>query len=184
MKQSSQNLIWLDLEMTGLDPDYDRIIEIATLITDKNLNVIAEGPVYAIHHSDSILERMDKWNVNQHTKTGLIDRVRASHIGTKEAQELTIEFLINYVPIGKSPMCGSSICQDRRFLYRHMPKLEQYFHYRNLDVSAFKIIAQRWYPEVHKGVQKKSRHQALADIYDSIAELKHYRQHLLKPQET
>lgn len=178
---SPMNLIWIDLEMTGLDPEYDRIIEIATVVTDKNLNVIAEGPVFAVHHSDSILERMDEWNTRQHGKTGLIDRVRASRIGTKEAERETIAFLQQYILPAKSPMCGNSICQDRRFLYRHMPVLEQYFHYRNLDVSTIKILAQRWNTEMPKSTAKRSKHMALSDIYDSISELKYYREYFFHP---
>jgi oligoribonuclease len=180
MRLSSQNLIWLDLEMTGLDPDYDRIIEIATVITDKHLKVLAEGPVIAVHHSDTILERMDDWNVSHHTKSGLVDRVRMSNIGTKEAERLTLDFLKEYVPPSKSPMCGNSICMDRRFLYRHMPRLEQHFHYRNLDVSTIKILVERWFPNHTVSKTKKSKHQALADIYDSIEELRHYKQHVFK----
>jgi oligoribonuclease len=180
MKPSSQNLIWLDLEMTGLDPDQDRILEIATVVTDKNLNVLAEGPVFAIHHTDSILERMDSWCVEHHTRSGLVERVHASKISQKEAEALTIEFLAAYVPPGKSPLCGNTICMDRRFLYRHMPQLEKYFHYRNLDVSSIKILAQRWYHDAIGRFEKKSKHIALSDIYDSINELKFYREQLFK----
>lgn len=179
MKVNS-NLIWLDLEMTGLDPDHDYIIEIATVITDKNLDVLAEGPVIAIHQRPQIMEKMDEWNIKQHGKSGLIERVGLSKIIEEQAAEQTIDFISKYVPEKKSPMCGNSICQDRRFLYRHMPKLEQYFHYRNLDVSVLKILAKSWYPEIAKGFKKKSRHIALSDVYDSINELKYYREHILK----
>jgi len=179
MKVNS-NLIWLDLEMTGLDPDSNHIIEIATVVTDKNLNVLAEGPVIAIHQRPQIMEKMDEWNVKQHGKSGLIERVQLSKITEDEAAEQTIAFISQYVPEKKSPMCGNSICQDRRFLYRYMRKLEQYFHYRNLDVSVLKILAKSWYPEIAKGFKKKSKHIALNDIYDSINELKYYREHMLK----
>jgi oligoribonuclease len=181
MKVSAYNLIWLDLEMTGLDPVNDRIIEIATVITDKFLNVLAEGPVLAIHHSPRILARMDSWNVKQHVGSGLVERVQKSCITTGKAESLTIAFLEKYVPAGKSPMCGNTICQDRRFLYRRMPRLEKYFNYRNLDVTSLKIIAQQWYPEKAKVFQKKSKHKALDDIYDSIAELKFYQEYILQP---
>lgn len=181
MKSSSSNLIWIDLEMTGLNPDHDRIIEIATVVTDKNLNILAEGPVIAIHHSNSILDRMDEWNTKHHGSSGLIFRVRKSRISNRQAEAMTLDFIKEYVPAGKSPMCGNSICQDRRFLYRRMPKLEQYFHYRNFDVSTLKVMARSWHPAVAKGLQKKTKHQALSDIYDSIAEMKYYREQLLVP---
>ena len=176
----NDNLIWIDLEMTGLNPDRDRIIEIATVITDAKLNVIAEGPVYAIHQPQSILELMDNWNVNQHTQSGLLDRVRVSNVTEEQAQAETIEFLMHHVPPKKSPMCGNSICQDRRFLYRWMPKLEQYFHYRNLDVSSIKILAQHWAPEIYTGVKKESRHLAKDDVYDSIEELRFYKENFFR----
>jgi len=181
--KSSHNLIWIDLEMTGLNPDSDSILEIASLVTDKHLQVLAEGPVFAIHHSDAVLEAMDDWNKKQHGGSGLIDRVKHSTIGIKKAEELTLEFLAEYVPQGKSPICGNSICQDRRFLYHYMPKLESYFHYRNLDVSTVKILAKEWYPEIAKGFHKKTKHQAMSDIYDSINELKYYRDNLFKNNE-
>lgn len=179
MSKSKENLIWIDLEMTGLDSSTDRIIEVATIVTDKNLNEIAVGPVLAIYQESHVLKGMDKWNTEQHTKSGLVDRVKNSTITEKEAEKKTLDFLELYVPINKSPICGNSICQDRRFLARLMPDLEAYFHYRNLDVSSFKELAQRWYPDVAKGFNKESKHLALDDIRDSIEELKYYRQKLL-----
>ena len=178
MKPSSSNLIWIDLEMTGLDPDRDRILEIATVVTDKHLNVLAEGEVFAIHQKPFVLKKMDDWNTEHHTKSGLVERVLASSCDEKNAETLILEFLAQYVPAKKSPICGNSICQDRRFLYRHMPKLEQYFHYRNLDVSTIKILARQWYPKLIKDWKKTTKHQALSDIYDSIDELKYYRETL------
>lgn len=177
MKPKATNLIWIDLEMTGLNTDQDKIIEIATIVTDAHLNILAEGPVLAIYQPDDILAAMDDWNTKQHTCSGLVERVKNSLVSEQVAEEQTLEFLANYVPPGKSPMCGNSICQDRRFLYRSMPKLEQYFHYRNLDVSTVKELASRWYPKILKGVKKKSSHRALDDIRDSIEELRYYRQH-------
>ena len=179
-KKSSSNLIWIDLEMTGLDPDHDRIIEIATIVTDSNLEILAEGPVVAIHQSDALLEGMDEWNTSHHTSSGLVDRVRISDSSAADAERATIEFLSEWVSAGKSPMCGNSICQDRRFMARHMKELEAYFHYRNLDVSTLKILAQRWAPEVSKGFVKESKHLALSDIRDSIDEMAHYRQHFIR----
>lgn len=178
--QNENNLIWIDLEMTGLDPDNDVIIEIATLITDADLNILAEGPTYAVHQPDSILATMDEWNTNQHGKSGLTQRVRDSKISPAQAEAETIAFLEQWVPKGKSPICGNSICQDRRFLVRGMPKLEAYFHYRNLDVSTIKELARRWRPDVLAGVKKTSAHLALDDIKDSIAELQHYRDTFFK----
>jgi oligoribonuclease len=174
------NLIWIDLEMTGLDPDTDFIIEMATIVTDSNLNTLAEGPVIAIHHSDEVLARMDEWNTRQHGGSGLTERVRQSTVNMADAERETLAFLEQWVPKGKSPICGNSICQDRRFLYRHMPALEGYFHYRNLDVSTLKILAGLWAPEVRDSLKKGGSHLALDDIRDSIAELQHYRQHFLK----
>jgi len=172
---NENNLIWIDLEMTGLEPDTDVIIEMATIITDSDLNILAEGPVFAIHHPDSVLDGMDEWNTNQHGKSGLTQRVRDSKISVAQAEAETIKFLEQWVPKGKSPICGNSIGQDRRFLVRGMPTLESYFHYRNLDVSTIKELARRWRPDVLAGVKKSGAHLALDDIKDSIAELQHYR---------
>lgn len=177
---SEQNLIWIDLEMTGLDTERDRIIEIAVVVTDAQVTQRVEGPVLAIHQSDAVLDAMDAWNKGTHGKSGLIDRVRASTIDEAAAEAQVLAWLAQFVPAGKSPMCGNSICQDRRFLARWMPKLEQYFHYRNLDVSTLKELCKRWKPEVAAGFNKKSKHEALADIYESIDELKYYREHFLK----
>lgn len=176
------NLIWIDLEMTGLEPDTDVIIEMATIITDSNLNILAEGPVFAIHQPESALAAMDEWNTNQHGKSGLTQRVRESDISVAEAEAATIEFLQQWVPKGKSPICGNSIGQDRRFLVRGMPELESYFHYRNLDVSTIKELARRWRPDVLAGVKKSGAHLALDDIKDSIAELQHYRKTFFKTE--
>jgi len=180
MALDSQNLIWIDLEMTGLDPDNDLIIEIATVITDKNLNVLAQGPVMAVHQSDAALAAMDDWNQQHHGQSGLIDRVKASPYSDAQAEQLTIDFLKQWVPENTSPICGNSIGQDRRFLYRYMPKLEAYFHYRNIDVSTLKELAARWAPEVKDGFNKESTHQALDDILESIEELRYYREHFIK----
>lgn len=173
------NLIWIDLEMTGLDTVNDTIIEIATLVTDKDLNTLAEGPILAIHQADEVLDGMDEWNTRQHGQSGLIDRVRSSQVSAAQAQQLTVDFLRNWVPRGKSPMSGNSICQDRRFMAREMPELESYFHYRNLDVSSIKELIVRWRPELLKGFNKKGSHLAMDDIHDSIAELKYYREHFI-----
>jgi len=170
-----QNLIWIDLEMTGLFPDTDRIIEVAVVVTDAQLTVRVEGPVFAIHQSDATLDAMDAWNKGTHGRSGLIDRVKASTVDEAAAEAQVIEFLKRYVPRGKSPMCGNSICQDRRFLARTMPKLEEFFHYRNLDVSTLKELAKRWKPEVLDGFKKAQAHTAMADIHESIDELLHYR---------
>lgn len=180
MTQDSQHLIWIDLEMTGLNPDTDLIIEIATIVTDKNLNIVAQGPVLALHQSDEALAAMDGWNQTHHGQSGLIDRVKASTINNAEAEQLTIEFLKLWVPENSSPICGNSIGQDRRFLYRYMPKLEAYFHYRSIDVSTLKELAARWAPEVKDGFIKESTHQALDDIIESIEELRYYREHFIK----
>jgi len=176
--QSATNLIWIDLEMTGLDTQNDHIIEIATLVTNDRLEEVAEGPVLAIRQDRKVLAAMDEWNTRQHKESGLTERVLASPTTLADAERATLEFLAKYVPEGASPMCGNSICQDRRFLARQMPRLEAYFHYRNLDVSTVKILAQRWAPGVAAGFVKESKHRAMDDIRDSIAELAHYRQHL------
>ncbi len=175
MSFSDQNLIWVDLEMTGLDPEQHKIIEIATIVTDSELNILAQGPVLAIHQSDQELEKMDDWCTNTHTNSGLVTRVKASDIDESEAIKQTITFLEEWVPKGKSPICGNSIGQDRRFLYKHMPLLEEYFHYRYVDVSTLKELTRRWKPEVLDGFEKTGSHLALDDIKESIAELKYYR---------
>lgn len=177
---SDQNLIWVDLEMTGLEPDADVIIEIATIVTDSELNSLAEGPVIALHQSEQRLGAMDEWNTTHHTRSGLVERVRQSADTETSASDQTIDFLQQYLPAGASPMCGNSICQDRRFMARHMPVLERYFHYRNLDVSTLKILAQRWRPELEQGFVKTGTHLALDDIRESIAELRYYRETLFK----
>jgi len=179
-ERDAMRLIWIDLEMTGLKTDTDHIIEIATSVTDKNLNVLAEGPVLAIHQSDAVLDAMDDWNRRQHAASGLAARVRASTTTVAEAERKTLAFLSQWIEPGASPMCGNSICQDRRFLAREMPDLERYFHYRNLDVSTLKELARRWAPEVFNGFQKSSTHLALDDIRDSIRELAYYRAHFLR----
>jgi oligoribonuclease len=179
LASSDQNLIWIDLEMTGLFPETDRIIEIAVVVTDPMLTVRIEGPVFAIHQSDAVLDGMDAWNKGTHGRSGLTDRVKASQIDEASAQAQTIAFLQRYVPKGKSPMCGNSICQDRRFLAKTMPGLEEFFHYRNLDVSTLKELARRWKPTVLDGIKKAQAHTALADVHESIDELMHYRQHFL-----
>ena len=180
MAQDDTHLIWLDLEMTGLDPDQDRIIEIATLVTDTRLEPLAEGPVISVHQPEDILAGMDEWNRRHHGASGLLDRVRASRWDEAAAEQATLAFLAAWVGPGKSPLCGNSICQDRRFLARGMPRLEAYFHYRNLDVSTLKILAQRWAPVVADSFKKQGKHQALEDIKESIAELRHYRDRLLR----
>lgn len=180
MPVDASNLIWIDLEMTGLDTQRDKIIEIATVVTDANLSILAEGPVIAIHQPSAILEKMDVWNRNQHGGSGLIERVHASGYDEATAETETLEFLSQFVPAGASPMCGNSICQDRRFLARCMPTLEAFFHYRNLDVSTLKELARRWAPSVADGFIKESQHLALEDIRDSIAELRFYRNHFLR----
>jgi len=179
MSYSENNLIWIDLEMTGLDVDHDRIIEIATIVTDAQLNILAEGPVFAIHQPESVLVAMDQWNRTQHGGSGLWQRVIDSEFDAAEAERQTIAFLQDWVPAGVSPMCGNSICQDRRFLHRGMPQLLRYFHYRHIDVSTLKELAQRWTPQIANGLAKQSSHLALDDIRDSIAELRYYRSHFL-----
>ena len=178
---SGDYLIWIDLEMTGLKPDTDEIIEIATVLTDKDLEVVADGPVLAIRQSEEVLARMDDWNQRQHGSSGLLARVRASRLSVAAAEQRTLEFLTPLVNAGASPMCGNSICQDRRFLARHMPDLERYFHYRNLDVSTLKELARRWAPAVAEGFVKQGTHLAHADIHESIRELRHYRARLFAP---
>lgn len=174
------NLIWIDLEMTGLIPETDVIIEIATVVTDANLNIIDEGPSLAISQNSELLDGMDEWNTNQHNRSGLVKRVKESTISVLDAENQTLDFVSKYVDPGVSPMCGNSICQDRRFLYNYMPNLEKFFHYRHIDVSTLKELAVRWRPEIVSSSFKKSRHLALSDIYDSIDELKYYREHFIK----
>jgi len=178
MTFSASNLIWIDLEMTGLNPEKERIIEMALIMTDPQLNVLAESPVIAVHQSDTLLNAMDSWNTKQHNSSGLVERVRASTITEAQAEATMLEFLKQYVPAGKSPMCGNTVYQDRRFLTRYMPELERYFHYRLLDVSTLKELALRWAPRIYNGLQKESKHLALDDVRDSIAELKYYRANL------
>jgi oligoribonuclease len=180
LSKSDQNLVWLDCEMTGLDPENDRIIEIAVIVTDAHLTQRIEGPVLVIHQTDALLDGMDKWNKGTHGKSGLIDKVKSSITTEEEAEKELLHFLAKYVPKSGSPLCGNTIGQDRRFLAKYMPKLEAFFHYRNLDVSTLKELAKRWAPEVHKSFKKKQRHTALADVHESIDELEHYRTHLLK----
>jgi oligoribonuclease len=178
--QSENNLVWVDMEMTGLEPDRDMVIEIATIVTDSDLNTLAEGPVIAVHQSAAVLEGMDEWNTTHHNRSGLVARVLASKHDEQRASGETIAFLEQWVPRGASPMCGNTICQDRRFMARHMPELEAYFHYRNLDVSTLKILMQRWRPDLAAGFDKKATHLALDDIRESIAEMRYYREHFLR----
>ncbi|WP_067566107.1 oligoribonuclease [Candidatus Doolittlea endobia] len=180
MPVNDNNLIWIDLEMTGLNPEYDRIIEIATLVTDANLVILAEGPILTIHQSDAQLALMDNWNIRTHTASGLVGRVQKSTLNEKEATEQTLAFLVDWVPAGKSPICGNSIGQDRRFLSRYMPELESYFHYRYLDVSTLKELARRWKPEILSELKKNNTHQAMDDIRESVAELAYYRDHFIR----
>lgn len=174
------NLVWVDMEMTGLDPDNDRIIEVAVVVTDAQLNILAEGPVFAIHQSEATMNGMDAWNKGTHGRSGLIERVKTSTVSEADAESALIDFLKHFVPVGKSPMCGNTICQDRRFMVRGMPKLEAFFHYRNLDVSTLKELCKRWKPEIATGFKKHQKHTALADIIESVEELRYYRQHFIK----
>lgn len=180
MAQDSGNLIWIDMEMSGLSPDRDCIIEVALVVTDSQLNVVAEAPVLVVHQLDAVLDGMDNWNKSTHAKSGLIDKIKVSKLTEPEVEASMIEFLQQHVPPGTSPMCGNSICQDRRFLARSMPRLEAYFHYRNLDVSTLKELVKRWKPGIAAGLTKQSKHEALADIYDSIIEMKYYREHFIR----
>lgn len=180
MAHDATRLIWIDMEMTGLSPERDRIIEVATVITASDLTVVAEGPVLVVHQEAEVLDGMDAWNKGTHGRSGLIDRVRASTLNEEAVEAATVAFLAQHLPSGVSPMCGNSICQDRRFLARYMPKLEAYFHYRNLDVSTLKELAKRWKPAIAGGFSKRGKHEALADIYESIDELKYYREHFIK----
>jgi len=180
MAVNDLRLVWLDLEMTGLDPEKERIIEAAVVVTEPDLTVVAEGPVMVIHQSDELLNAMDKWNTSTHGKSGLTEKVKASTITEEQAEEQLLAFLQQHVPAGKSPLCGNTVGQDRRFLVKYMPRLEAFFHYRNLDVSTLKELSLRWNPLVYRSFAKESRHEALADIYESIAELKHYREHFIR----
>ncbi|HLS17710.1 MAG TPA: oligoribonuclease [Paenalcaligenes sp.] len=180
MTSVAQRLVWLDMEMTGLDPNKERIIEVAVVVTEANLDVVAEGPVLVIHQSDELLDAMDDWNKSTHGRSGLIEKVKKSTLTESEAEEQLLDFLRQHVKENTSPLCGNTISQDRRFMYRYMPRLEAFFHYRNLDVSTLKELAKRWKPEVVSSFKKEGKHEALADIYESIAELKHYREHFIK----
>ena len=180
MAVNDQRLVWLDLEMTGLDPEKERIIEAAVIVTEPDLTFVAEGPVLVIHQSNELLDGMDNWNKSTHGKSGLIDKVKASTVTEEQAEDRLLAFLSQLVPAGKSPLCGNTVGQDRRFLVKYMPRLEAFFHYRNLDVSTLKELSLRWRPEVYRSFVKQSRHEALADIYESIEELKHYREHFIK----
>lgn len=180
MTQDNNNLIWIDMEMSGLNPESDRIIEVALVMTDSQLNVVAEAPVLVVSQPEAVLDAMDSWNKSTHAKSGLIEKVKASRLTEAEVESRMVTFLQGHIPSGISPMCGNSICQDRRFLARWMPQLEGYFHYRNLDVSSLKELVKRWKPEIVAGLTKQCKHEALADIYDSIAEMKYYREHFIK----
>lgn len=180
MSKKEMNLVWIDMEMTGLDPEQDRVLEIATIVTDPELNILAEGPVIAVHQSDQVFAQMDEWNTRTHGESGLVERCRASSINEEMATQQTLEFLANYVPKGASPLCGNSIGQDRRFMVKHMPKLEDYFHYRIIDVSSVKELVRRWQPDLIEGFTKQGAHTALEDIRESIQELLYYRQHVFK----
>lgn len=178
MSNNEKNLVWIDMEMTGLDPEQDKVLEIATIVTDPQLNVVAEGPVIAVHQSDTVFAQMDEWNTRTHGESGLVERCRASRIDEATAAQQTLAFLAEYVPQGKSPLCGNSIGQDRRFMVKHMPQLEAYFHYRIIDVSSIKELVRRWQPELLNGFKKKGTHTALEDIRESIQELAYYREHV------
>ena len=178
--QNDTHLVWIDMEMSGLEPDTDRVLEVALIVTDKDLNLVEEGPVLVVHQSDAVLDAMDSWNKGTHGKSGLIERVKASHLSEAEAEAQMLAFVKQHVPARTSPMCGNSICQDRRFLARYMPALEAFFHYRNLDVSTLKELAKRWHPGLPETFKKTNKHEALADIYESIEELKHYREHFIR----
>lgn len=180
VRPNDNNLLWVDMEMTGLDPDTDRIIEVAIVVTDAELNILGQGPVFAIHQSSDVMDRMDAWNKGTHGRSGLIERVRESTVTEDDAQEALIAFMKQFVGSGKSPMCGNTICQDRRFMARTMPKLETFFHYRNLDVSTLKELCKRWKPEIASGFKKHQKHTALADIIESIEELRYYREHFIQ----
>jgi len=180
MPQDQNNLVWIDMEMTGLNPDSDRIIEVAIIVTDSTLQTLAQAPVLVLHQSDAVLDGMDSWNKGTHGRSGLIDKVKSSGVDEAGAEGAMLDFLKQYVPTGVSPMCGNSVCQDRRFMARYMPKLEAWFHYRNLDVSTLKELVKRWRPELAKGMTKHGKHEALADIQESIEELKYYREHFLR----
>lgn len=182
MALNPTHLLWLDMEMTGLSPDTDRIIELAIVVTDADLNTVAEGPVLVVHQPDEVMDAMDSWNKGTHGKSGLIDRVKASQLNEAEVEAQMLEFVKQHVPARTSPMCGNSICQDRRFMARYMPQLEAFFHYRNLDVSTLKELAKRWRPGLSEGFKKSNRHEALADIYESIDELKYYREHFIRSE--
>ena len=179
-EKSDNNLIWIDMEMSGLNVEEDKILEVAVIVTDPDLKVIAEGPVLVVHQEDNILDKMDAWNTSTHNKTGLVDKVKKSKLNESMVENQVIDFLKKYVNKNTSPMCGNSICQDRRFMAKHMPNLENFFHYRNLDVSVFKELAKRWKPELIEGFKKAGKHEALADIVESIEELKYYREHFIK----
>ena len=180
LKKSDQNLVWLDCEMSGLDPDKERLLEIAVVVTGPQLHPRIEGPVFVIHQPDELLDQMDKWNKSTHSKSGLIEKVKASTVTEAQAEEVLLKFLLQYLPKGSTPMCGNTISQDRRFLVKYMPKLEAFFHYRNVDVSTFKELAKRWSPQVYSAFKKQQKHTALADVHESIDELEHYRLHFLK----
>ena len=179
MPQTAENLIWLDMEMTGLNPERDYIIELAMVVTDSDLNIVDDGEVWVVHQSDDVISQMDSWNTNTHGKSGLIDRVKASLLHEVEVEQSALKYMKEFVPENSTPMCGNTICQDRRFMARWMPQLESYFHYRNLDVSTLKELAKRWKPDVVKGIVKNGKHEALADVYESIEELRFYREHFI-----